>query len=1575
MSHPALPSQPSSPPHSSGPADQGLYRASAEHDACGVAMVATLRGWPGRDVVDHALTALRNLDHRGAVGAEVDTGDGAGILLQVPDAFLRAVAALPAPLPVAGAYAVGLAFLPDDDDAEARARAGVEAIAEQEGLVVLGWREVPTTDGLVGATARSCQPRFRQLFVAAGACATTGTLDDTTHGEAPTGLALDRLAYPLRKRAERELGIYLASLSSRTLVYKGMLTTGQLEAFFPDLSDARLATELAVVHSRFSTNTFPSWPLAHPFRFIAHNGEINTARGNRNWMATRESGLATAAIGGDLGRLFPVCTPGASDSASFDEVLELLHLGGRTLPHAVLMMIPEAWENHATMDPARRAFYEYHSMTMEPWDGPACVTFSDGHLVGAVLDRNGLRPSRWWITDDGLVVLASEAGVLDLDPATVVSRGRLQPGRMFLVETSGGTGTPDQPLPGRVVPDEEVKDGLAAAHPYAQWLAQHQVRLEDLPEREHVLHTRSSVTRRQQTFGYTEEEMRLLLAPMAGAGTEPVGSMGTDTPLAVLSVRPRLIFDYFVQQFAQVTNPPLDAIREEVVTALGVAMGPEGNLLDATPEHARQLVVPFPVIDNDALAKIVHADADGEHPHFASTTVSGLYPVTGGGEALERRLREICAEVSAAIEAGARFVVLTDRNSDALAAPIPSLLLTSAVHHHLIRSKTRTQVGLVVEAGDVREVHHAALLIGYGAAVVNPYLAMESVEDLVRSGTLTGVTGEAAVANLIRSLGKGVLKVMSKMGISTVASYRGAQVFEAIGLSQDLVDRWFTGTTSQLGGIGMDVVADEVARRHAVAYPVSGQAQAHRRLEVGGEYAWRREGEPHLFDPETVFRLQHATREGRYDVFRRYTAAVDDQSGRLMTLRGLFRVRGVDAPAPAQDGGQGGLSATAPTPVPIEEVEPASEIVKRFSTGAMSYGSISAEAHETLAIAMNRLGAKSNTGEGGEDVERLLDPERRSAVKQVASGRFGVTSAYLTHASDLQIKMAQGAKPGEGGQLPGPKVYPSIARTRGSTPGVGLISPPPHHDIYSIEDLAQLIHDLKNANPTARVHVKLVAESGVGTVAAGVAKAHADVVLVSGHDGGTGAAPLTSLKHAGGPWELGLAETQQTLLLNGLRDRVVVQTDGQMKTGRDVVVAALLGAEEYGFSTAPLVVSGCIMMRVCHLDTCPVGVATQNPELRARFPGKPEFVVTFFEFLAQEVREHLAAMGLRSIDEAVGRTDLLDVRAATEHWKASGLDLGAVLHAVDVPEGTSRRQRIAQDHGLERALDHELMAAARDALEAPSGTAVPVVVEHAVRNVNRSVGTMLGHEVTLRHGPDGLPADTVDITLTGTAGQSLGAFLPAGVTLRLVGDANDYVAKGLSGGRVVLRPHPASPFAAADNVIAGNTLAYGATSGEVLASGRVGERAAVRNSGASIVVEGTGDHAAEYMTGGTVVVLGQTGRNVGAGMSGGVLHLLDADPAVLNPAAVSSGTLTVNPLPDEHEADLRALLVRHADQTGSEVAAALLADGAGPLGERFTTVVPAQYAEVVALRAAAVEREEDPDGAAVWEQILEATRG
>ncbi len=1513
---------------------EGLYDEQYEHDACGVAFVATLSGQASHDIVDQALTALRNLDHRGASGAETDSGDGAGMLTQVPDDFLRAV--VPFSLPARGAYAVGTAFLPDDDAADAAARAGLDRLAGEEGLRVLGWRDVPVVPSLLGATARAVLPRMRQLFVEA----TAGRL---------VGMALERRAFCLRKRAEREVDAYFPSLSSRTLVYKGMLTTAQLEAFYPDLSDRRYVTELALVHSRFSTNTFPAWPLAHPYRLIAHNGEINTVRGNRNWMAARESQLASDLLPGDIARLFPVCTPGASDSASFDEVLELLHMGGRSLPHAVMMMIPEAWENHAEMDPARRAFYEFHAALMEPWDGPASITFTDGSLIGAVLDRNGLRPSRYWVTEDGLVVLASEVGVLDLDPATVVRKGRLQPGRMFLVDTERG----------RIVDDAEIKADLAAAAPYDEWLHAGQIRLADLPEREHVSHTHASVTRRQQTFGYTEEELRVLLTPMASKGVEPIGSMGTDTPVAVLSQRPRLLFDYFSQQFAQVTNPPLDAIREELVTSLGTAIGPDQNLLSATPAHCRQVVLDFPVIDNDELAKITHINRDGDLPGFAATRIRGLYPMAGGGPALQAVLEDIFAEVTEAVAGGARFIVLSDRDSDAEWAPIPSLLLTSAVHHHLIRSKTRTQVGLVVEAGDVREVHHVALLVGYGASAVNPYLAMESVEDLANNGLLPGVEPEQAVRHLIKALGKGVLKVMSKMGISTVASYHGAQVFEAVGLDQVLVERYFTGTSSKLGGVGLEVLAREVAARHRTAYPARVTSSAHRTLDVGGEYQWRREGELHLFNPETVFRLQHATRTRRYDIFKQYTTAVDEQSERLMTLRGLFRLK---------DAGD-----TDREPIALDEVEPAAEIVKRFSTGAMSYGSISKEAHETLAVAMNRLGGKSNTGEGGEDPDRFVPDEngdlRRSAVKQVASGRFGVTSEYLVNADDLQIKMAQGAKPGEGGQLPGNKVYPWIAKTRHSTPGVGLISPPPHHDIYSIEDLAQLIHDLKNANSRARVHVKLVAEVGVGTVAAGVSKAHADVVLISGHDGGTGASPLTSLKHAGVPWELGLAETQQTLLRGGLRARIVVQTDGQLKTGRDVVVAALLGAEEFGFATAPLVVSGCIMMRVCHLDTCPVGVATQNPELRKKFTGRPEFVETFFTYVAEEVREHLAALGFRSLDEAIGHAEALDTTRAVEHWKAHGLDLAPILHVPDLPDGAARRCVTVQDHGLEKALDNELILRSIDALQ----HAAPVRIELPVRNVNRTVGTMLGAEVTRRYGGAGLPDGTIDITLTGSAGQSFGAFLPRGITMRLLGDANDYLGKGLSGGRVTVRPAREAALVAERNVVAGNVLLYGATAGEVFVRGLVGERFAVRNSGASAVVEGVGDHGCEYMTGGTVVVLGRVGRNFAAGMSGGTAYVLDVNASRVNPEMVELEAL------DAEDVDLVHHLVRrHAEETDSAVAKALLADwrgGADGTAARFTKVMPRDYKRVLLARSRALNDGLDADSPETLALIMEATGG
>jgi len=1497
----------------------GLYDPAYEHDACGVAFVARLDGVPTHDIVSKGLEALRNLDHRGATGADEAAGDGAGILIQVPHKFLRDVAGVK--LPDLGEYAVGMAFMPVDEAERAEARSRIEAIAEEVELDVLGWRDVPVETGTLSPISIGAMPHFEHLIVAGR--------------DGQSGIELDRFAFVLRRRAQHEAGVYFSSLSARTLVYKGMLTTAQLEEVFPELHDERMASALALVHSRFSTNTFPAWELAHPYRMIAHNGEINTVRGNRNWMRAREALLTSEKFPGGVDALFPICTPEGSDSASFDEVLELLHLGGRSLPHAVLMMIPEAWEGHAEMDPERRAFYEYHSMIMEPWDGPACMTFTDGSIIGATLDRNGLRPGRYWETVDGLVVFASEAGVLPIESRDVVRKGRLQPGRMLLLDLERH----------RVLSDEDVKGALASQHPYRRWVADQKIELDKLPTRAHIVHSHSSVIRRQQVFGYTHEELRQLVAPMANQGAEAIGSMGTDTPIAVLSSRPRLIFDYFKQLFAQVTNPPLDAIREQLVTSLTTKIGPERNLLEPTPDAARQITMTSPILDSEQLAKIVRMNRDGELPGFNAHVIKGVYKVAGGGRALQARIDELCEEVSSAIRGGARAIVLSDRHSNADLAPIPSLLLTAAIHHHLVRQKTRTQVGLVVEAGDVREVHHVALLLGYGAAAVNPYLVFESAEDLARREMYVNVTPEKAIANVAKALSKGVLKVMSKMGISTVASYTGSQIFECIGLSQEVVDQYFTGTTSRLGGLGIAELAKEIKARHKLAYPGDGIPLAHRTLPVGGEYQWRREGEPHLFDPETVFRLQHSTQTGDYQAFKRYSALVNDNSSRIMTLRSM-------------------LKFSEREPISIDEVEPASEIVKRFSTGAMSYGSISMEAHQTLAVAMNRIGGKSNTGEGGEDPERLHDPARRSAIKQVASGRFGVTSEYLTYADDIQIKMAQGAKPGEGGQLPGPKVYPWVAKTRHSTPGVGLISPPPHHDIYSIEDLKQLIHDLKCANPVARVHVKLVSEVGVGTVATGVSKAKADVVLISGHDGGTGAAPLTSVKHAGAPWELGLAETQQTLLLNGLRDRIVVQCDGQLKTGRDVIVAALLGAEEFGFATAPLVVSGCVMMRVCHKDTCPVGVATQNPELRGKFHGDPDHVVNFFMFIAEEVRELLAQLGFRTLEEAVGRVDVLDIAEAVGHWKTQGLDLTPILTKVDDVHGNALHRIQGQDHGLDTKLDVELIRLAEPAL----ARGERVRQSLGVRNVDRTVGTMLGHEVTKATDGKGLPDGTIEFTLKGTGGQSFGAFLPRGVTLRLVGDSNDYFGKGLSGGRLVVTPQDDVHFDPATQIVAGNVIGYGATSGQLFLRGLVGERFCVRNSGATAVVEGVGDHGCEYMTGGEVLVLGPTGRNFAAGMSGGVAWVLDLNPLRLNSELVDPVDLNEGDL-----ARVRELMTEHRAETGSLVADALLQLSDAELGLRFTKVLPRDFARLMAVREMAMA-----DGLAETETtklMMEAAHG
>ena len=1511
------------------PATQGLYDPRYEHDACGVAFVVDMHGRSSHDMVQRGLTCLYQLDHRGATGAEANVGDGAGMLIQLPDSFFRQVTDFE--LPEAGSYAAGMAFLPSEDpDGAAQA---IEALAEQEGLRVLGWREVPTVSSSLGSFATDAMPVFRTLFIAGSENSPIRDLD------------LERAAFILRKRIEHEIQptVYFPSLSCRTFVYKGMLTCDQLPEFFPDLTDERLESALALVHSRFSTNTFPSWPLAHPYRLVAHNGEINTVMGNRNWMRAREGKLSTELFGDALERALPIMTQGASDTASFDEALELLYLGGRTLPHAVLMMIPEAWENHDRLPQWKRDFYEYHASLMEPWDGPASIAFTDGTVIGAVLDRNGLRPSRFWVTEDGLVVVASEVGVLDLDQSTVVQKGRLQPGRMFLVDTEQG----------RIIGDEEIKQTLADTAPYGDWLQEGLLHLDDLPDRFLLTPQHSSVVKRQRTFGYTEEELKILLAPMARTGAEPIGSMGTDTPIAVLSQRPRLIFDYFAQLFAQVTNPPLDAIREELVTSTSSVVGPEGNVLQPGPDSCRQIVLPHPVISNEDLAKVLYLNEHGDHPEFKSFAIDGLYPVAEGGAGMRTAIEDIQAKVSEAIADGAKIIVLSDRYSNAENAPIPSLLLTGAVHHHLVRNRTRTEVGLIVECGDAREVHHMALLLGYGAGAINPYLAIESIEDLIEEGAITEVDSKTAVRNYIKACSKGVLKIMSKMGISTVASYTGAQVFECVGLSNEVIDDYFTDTTSKLGGVDLNVLAEEVALRHRFAYLDNPEEVAHRDLWAGGEYQWRREGEFHLFNPETVYRLQHSTRTGQYELFKEYTELVDSQSEELATLRGLFTL------TPSDKG-----------PISIDEVEPVSEIVKRFSTGAMSYGSISAEAHETLAVAMNRLGAKSNTGEGGEDPERFTPDangdSRRSAIKQVASGRFGVTSEYLVNSDDIQIKMAQGAKPGEGGQLPGPKVWPWIAKTRHSTPGVGLISPPPHHDIYSIEDLKQLIHDLKNSNPDARIHVKLVAEVGVGTVAAGVSKAKADVVLISGHDGGTGASPLTSLKHAGGPWELGLAETQQTLLINGLRDRIVVQTDGQLKTGRDVIVAALLGAEEFGFATAPLVVSGCVMMRVCHLDTCPVGVATQNKELRARYNGKAEFVVNFFEYIAQEVREYLAELGFRSIEEAIGRVDCLDVDRAVNHWKADGLDLTPILHVPTSPWEQDRFCSQEQDHGLDKALDQELIQQAQPALS--DGT--PVRIEIPVSNVNRTVGTLLGHHLTKNHGGEGLPDNTIDINMAGSAGQSFGAFVPKGITLRLSGDANDYLGKGLSGGRITLQPPSnASPnFVAEENVIAGNVILYGATSGEVYIRGIVGERFCVRNSGATAVVEGIGDHGCEYMTGGTVVILGATGRNFGAGMSGGVAFVYDPDDEFHR--NLNTEMVDLESSLSEEDADaLRDIIRRHLEETNSAVAATVL-DRWHQHVRSFKKVMPKDYRRVLDAIATAEEH-----GHNVEEAVMAAAKG
>src|SRR5262245_53041428 len=1494
---------------------QGLYDPQHEHDACGVGFVVDIKGRKSHAIVRQALQVLKNLQHRGACGCEVNTGDGAGILVQLPDAFLRQVA--PAPLPPAGEYGVGLVFLPQAPEDRKTVQDLIARIIEEEGQQLIGWRNVPTDHSPVGPSAVRVEPVFRHLFIGAR------NITDKA--------AFERRLYVIRKRIEHAVDtlsiaddqrkfFYIVSLSCQTLIYKGMLTASQIETMFPDLREPALESALALVHQRFSTNTFPSWPLAHPYRYIAHNGEINTLTGNINWMRAREGLLQSSIFGDELKKILPVIREGGSDTATFDNVLEFLVMAGRSLPHAILMMIPEPWQNHESISEDLRAFYEYHSSLMEPWDGPASIAFSDGTVIGAVLDRNGLRPSRYYVTKDDLVVMASEVGVLDIPPEDIVLKERLHPGRIFLVDTARG----------KIVSDEEVKRELAAAQPYREWL-QHLIDIDDLDPAPYLPPpSHETVRQRQQLFGYTQEDLRLLLAPMATTGEEAIGSMGTDTSLAPLSDRPRLLYDYFKQVFAQVTNPPLDAIREELVTSMESTIGPEGNLLDPRPESCRQIMIRYPVIDNDQLGKLRHV----YDPGFRAIRLPMLFDCSQGGRGLERALEDLKRRAQDAVDAGYTILILSDRDADRVRCPIPSLLATAGVHHHLVRKGTRTRCALIVESGDAREVHHCALLLGYGAGAVNPYLAFETLDDMVRQRILVGITHDRAVMNYIHALNKGILKVMSKMGISTLQSYCGAQVFEAVGLEKAFVDKYFTRTASRIGCVGIEVIAEEVQRRHNKAFP---SRPVEHDLEWGGEYQWRRDGEFHLFNPETVFKLQHSTRSGQYSIFKEYTRLVDDQSKHLATLRGLLELK------------------LAKKPISIDEVEPVESIVKRFATGAMSYGSISQEAHETLAIAMNRIGGKSNTGEGGEDPARYTKDAngdwRRSAVKQVASARFGVTSEYLVNCTDLQIKMAQGAKPGEGGQLPGHKVYPWIAKVRYATPGVGLISPPPHHDIYSIEDLAQLIHDLKNANPEARIHVKLVALAGVGTVAAGVAKAHADVVLISGHDGGTGASPLTSIKHGGVPWELGLAETQQVLMLNKLRDRITVQVDGQLKTGRDVVVAALMGAEEFGFATAPLVVSGCIMMRVCHLNTCPVGVATQDPELRKKFTGKPEFVENYFRFVAEEVRELMAQLGFQTVEEMIGRVDKLNFKPAVDHWKARGLDYSSILYSV--PGSGPRRQIVLQDHGLADALDNELITRSHEALE----HSAPVSINLPIRNVNRTTGTMLGYEVTKRYGAEGLPDDTIRLNFGGSAGQSFGAFVPRGITLTLEGDSNDYIGKGLSGGKLIVYPPKNARFVAEDNILIGNVALYGATSGEAYFRGVAGERFAVRNSGALAVVEGVGDHGCEYMTGGRVVVLGKTGRNFAAGMSGGIAYVLDPNETFQR--RCNTEMVDLESLDDPEDVQLvRSLIVRHVQYTGSELGSRVL-ESFEALQSLFVKVMPRDFKRVLQAqaRAAAAGRE------------------
>jgi len=1492
------------------PPKQGLYDPQFEHDSCGVGFIVNIKGKKSHAIVQQALQALCNLDHRGACGCEVNTGDGAGILLQTPHAFFKEVNknsgfVLPSP----GEYGVGMVYLPRDAAQRAECEKILTDIATMEGQRVLGWRTIPTINALLGATAKASEPFMRQVFIARNA----KLADD---------MAFERKLYIIRKRAENAIrysgkvkgggSFYFASLSFKTVVYKGMLLTTQLNEYYPELSHPAMESALALVHSRFSTNTFPSWDRAHPYRYVAHNGEINTLRGNINWMHAGQSGFVSELFGDDIKKVLPVINTDGSDSAMFDNCLELLVMAGRELPHAVMMMIPEPWENHESMSPEKRAFYEYHSCLMEPWDGPASIAFTDGIKIGACLDRNGLRPSRYYVTKDDMVIMASEAGVLPVEPERILKKGRLQPGRMFLVDTELG----------RIVADEELKNKFARAHPYRQWLDQHHVLLENLPEpSERTEPTRRKILQLQQAFGYTFEDLRFILGPMANEGVQPLGSMGTDTPLAVLSNKPQLLYNYFKQLFAQVTNPPIDPIREEIITSTETMVGSRGGLLNPKPESCALIKLEHPILTNEQLEKLRQVN----RPGFKAATLPILFAAADGAKGLEGALEKLFATADDAIAAGVNILILSDRGVDAQNAPMPALLAVSGLHHHLIRKGTRGRVGLVLESGEPREVHHFALLIGYGCSAINPYLAFETLDNMIREGLLVNLDHKTAIKKYIKAAIKGVVKTMAKMGISTIQSYRGAQIFEAVGLNSAVVDKYFTWTPSRIQGVGLDIIAEEARARHDHAFPdrpVNGV------LDAGGQYQWRDDGEFHLFNPQTIHKLQIGCRLGSYKIFKEYAELINNQAANLCTLRGLLDFK------PAEK------------PLSIDEVEPVEEIVKRFKTGAMSYGSISKEAHEALAIAMNRIGGKSNTGEGGEDPERyvpmLNGDSKNSAIKQVASGRFGVTSHYLVNAKELQIKMAQGAKPGEGGELPGRKVYPWVAKTRFTTPGVGLISPPPHHDIYSIEDLAELIHDLKNSNRDARVSVKLVAEVGVGTVAAGVAKAHADVVLISGFDGGTGASPLSSIKHAGAPWELGLAETHQTLVLNNLRSRIYVETDGQMKTGRDVAVAALLGAEEFGFATAPLVVLGCIMMRVCHLNTCPVGVATQNPKLRERFTGDPDHVVNFMRFVAQEMREIMAQLGFRTLNEMIGRTDKLVPWKAIEHWKAKGLDLTPILYQPEAGPEVGRYRQIDQNHGIEKSLDvTKLLEICRPAIERGE----KVKDDLPIRNVHRVVGTIVGSEITKRHGPAGLPDETIHLKFTGSAGQSFGAFMPRGMTLELEGDANDYFGKGLSGGRIIVYPPKGSTFVAEENIVIGNVALYGATGGEIFVRGMAGERFAVRNSGVSAVVEAVGDHGCEYMTGGRVVVLGKTGRNFAAGMSGGVAYVLDeiGDFAT----RCNKEMVGLDKLADADEIEeIWKLIQRHQTCTRSERAAKVLADWEN-LVPKFVKVLPKDYARVL----------------------------